>query len=244
MNIFPRKYLRTLATALALAALSGCASVPPEQQDESDPLEGFNRAMFSFNETVDGLIVKPAATLYNDILPEPVNKGVTNFFGNIDDVVVFANDLFQFKFAHAMNDLGRITFNSTIGLLGFIDVATPMGMKKRDEDFGQTLGHWGMGTGPYLVLPIFGPSSIRDGVGLVVDAYIDPINDIEDNSTRNQMIVVEAIDLRADLLSASKVFDEAALDRYLFIRDAYLQRRLNQVHDGNPPKQQLNNNNH
>lgn len=242
MSITPRTYFHSLLVVVAFGLLAGCASVPPEQRDESDPLEGFNRAMFSFNETVDGLIVKPAATLYNDVLPEPVNKGVTNIFGNIEDVVVFANDLFQFKFEHALHDLGRITFNSTIGLLGVLDVATHMGMKKRDEDFGQTLGYWGVGNGPYLVLPVFGPSSIRDGFGLIVDAYIDPINDIDDNSTRNTMIIVEAIDIRADLLSASKVFDEAALDRYLFIRDAYLQRRLNQVHDGNPPKQLLYNN--
>lgn len=242
MSITPRTYFHTLLVVAIFGLLAGCASVPPEQRDEEDPLEGFNRAMFSFNETVDGLIVKPAAHVYNGVLPEPVNKGITNFFGNIGDVVVFANDLMQFKGEHAANDFGRILFNSTIGILGIFDVATHMGMKKRDEDFGQTLGHWGAGTGPYLVLPIFGPSSVRDGIGLVVDAYIDPINDIDDNSTRNAMIIVEAIDLRADLLSASKVFDEAALDRYLFIRDAYLQRRLNQVHDGNPPKQALDNN--
>jgi len=220
-----------------LGAVAGCASVPGPKE-EKDPLESFNRAMYSFNETVDGLIMKPLAIGYNT-LPDPVNKGVTNFFGNIGDVVVLLNDILQFKFTHAASDTGRIVFNSTVGLLGFIDVATPMGFKKRDEDFGQTLGYWGVGSGPYLVLPILGPSSIRDTFGRVVDYHADPITYVRPTGTRGTLIFIEAVDTRADLLSASKVFEEAALDQYLFVRDAYLQRRRSQVYDGDPPREKF-----
>jgi len=218
-------------------AASGCANVPGPRE-EKDPLESFNRAMFTFNETVDGVIMKPLAIGYN-ALPDPVNKGVTNFFGNIGDVVILLNDILQLKLTHAASDAGRIAFNSTVGLLGFIDVATPMGFKKRDEDFGQTLGYWGVGSGPYLVLPIIGPSSIRDTVGRVADYHIDPITYVRPTSTRGALMFVEAVDTRADLLSASKVFEEAALDQYLFVRDAYLQRRRSQVYDGDPPREKF-----
>jgi len=217
--------------------MSGCASVPGPKE-EKDPLESFNRAMFSFNETFDGLIMKPLAIGYN-ALPDPVNKGVTNFFGNIGDVVVLLNDILQFKLTHAASDTGRIVFNSTAGLLGLIDVASPMGFRKRDEDFGQTLGYWGVGSGPYLVLPILGPSSIRDTFGRVVDYYTDPITYVRPTSTRGALIFIEAVDTRADLLSASKVFEEAALDQYLFVRDAYLQRRRSQIYDGDPPREKF-----
>ncbi|MDH5594865.1 MAG: VacJ family lipoprotein [Gammaproteobacteria bacterium] len=220
---------------VCLFLLSACASIPSEVRDESDPFEGFNRTMYSFNETVDDYVMKPVAKGYNFVMPDFANKGVTNFFSNIDDVVVMVNDLFQFKFSHAGRDLGRIGINSTIGLLGFIDVASMWDIPKRDEDFGQTLGHWGLGTGPYLVLPLLGPSDIRDASGRIVDSFIDPITYVRPIESRNGLIILEAIDIRADLLSASRVFEEAALDPYLFVRDAYLQRRQNQVFDGAPP---------
>jgi phospholipid-binding lipoprotein MlaA len=220
---------------VCLFLLSACASVPSDVRDESDPFEGFNRSMHTFNETVDGVLLKPVAIGYNAVMPNVANKGVTNFFSNIDDVVVMFNDLFQFKFAHAGRDASRIGINSTIGVLGFIDVAGMWDIRKRDEDFGQTLGYWGLETGPYLVLPLLGPSNIRDASSLIVDSFMDPITYVRPIDTRNGLMIMEAIDIRADLLSASKVFEEAALDPYLFIRDAYLQRRESQVHDGEPP---------
>ena len=221
--------------SVCLFLLSACATVPSDVRDESDPFEGFNRSMHTFNETVDGVLLKPVAIGYNAAMPNFANKGVTNFFSNIDDVVVMFNDLFQFKFAHAGHDAERIGINSTIGLLGFIDVAGMWDIPKRDEDFGQTLGYWGLKTGPYLVLPLLGPSDIRDISGRVVDSFMDPITYVRPIESRNGLMILEAIDIRAGLLSASKVFEEAALDPYLFARDAYLQRRKNLVHDGEPP---------
>lgn len=225
--------------SISLLLLSACTTIPSDVRDESDPFESFNRSMYTFNETVDGVLLKPVAIGYNAILPNFANKGVTNFFSNIDDVVVMFNDLFQFKFAHAGHDAERIGINSTIGLLGFLDVAGMWDIPKRDEDFGQTLGYWGLETGPYLVLPLLGPSDIRDISGRLVDSFMDPITYVRPIESRNSLIILEAIDIRADLLSASKVFEEAALDPYLFARDAYLQRRESQVYDGEPPLEDM-----
>ena len=220
----------------ATAVLSGCAA--PGPTEEQDPLEGFNRAMYSFNDTVDKAILKPVAQGYDAVLPSPASKGVSNFFSNIDDVVVVFNDLLQFKFAQAAHDTGRIFFNTTVGLLGFLDVASGMELPKHHEDFGQTLGYWGVGNGPYLVLPFFGPSTARDTVGLVGDIYVDPVYDIKPDSDRFWTAALRTVDKRAGLLSASKVLKEAALDPYLFVRDAYLQKRRNDVYDGNPPAEE------
>ena len=229
------KRLFTLTLVLTGALLAGCATVEG-QTDPEDPFESFNRAMYGFNETVDGTILKPAAQGYNALLPSPVNKGISNFFSNLDDVVVVFNDILQLKLEQAAEDSARVLFNSTIGLLGFIDVATGMDLPKHNEDFGQTLGYWGVGTGPYLVLPLLGPSDVRDGIGLVADAYVNPQYDITPEDTQTGLTVVDVLDTRAGLLSASRVLEEAALDPYLFVRDAYLQRRENLVYDGNPPK--------
>lgn len=223
-----------LILVLASTLFSGCATV--EQTDPEDPWEGFNRAMYGFNETVDGTILKPAAQGYNYFMPDFASKGVSNFFSNLDDVVVVFNDILQLKLEQAAKDSARVLFNSTIGLFGLIDVASHMDLPKHDEDFGQTLGYWGVGTGPYLVLPFFGPSNPRDTVGLVADAYVNPQNDITPRETRTALTILDVVDTRAGLLSASRVLDEAALDPYLFVRDAYLQRRENLVYDGNPPK--------
>jgi len=233
MNTFTRLHL--LSVLLFSLVLQGCASVEG-YTDPEDPFESFNRAMYSFNDTLDKAVLKPVAQGYDAALPAPVNKGVSNFFSNIDDVVVLFNDLLQFKFAQAVSDTARIFFNTTIGLLGLVDVATAMDMPKHDEDLGQTLGYWGLDTGPYLVLPFLGPNNIRDTVGLVGDAYVDPLNDITPDGTRTGLVILEGVDTRAGLLSAGKVLKEAALDEYLFVRDAYLQRRQNLVYDGNPPK--------
>ena len=215
---------------------SGCASLNPTTEPH-DPFESYNRAIYKFNEDFDRVVAKPVAQFYQDVLPIPVNKGLTNFFGNINDVIVLANDLMQLKVEQSAQDAGRIFFNTTVGLLGFIDVASHLDLPKHREDFGQTLGYWGVPTGPYFVLPIFGPSTIRDSVGLGVDyATFYPVFNRIDNSTVEwSLFALDLIDQRADLLGISDLLDTAALDPYVFTREAYLQRRLNFVYDGNPP---------
>lgn len=234
-----QRFFRLPAVLLVSASLlGGCASIegPP---DPDDPLESFNRAMYSFNDTVDRAVLKPVAQGYNYVLPDPVNKGVSNFFSNLEDIVVILNDLLQFKIEQAVEDTARVFFNTTVGLLGVIDVASHLDLPKHNEDFGQTLGYWGIGSGPYIVWPFFGSSNPRDTVGFIADAYVNPLYDIEPNHDRNWLIALNIVDNRAGLLSAGKVLEEAALDPYLFVRDAYLQRRDNLIHDGNPPKPKL-----
>ncbi|WP_234422188.1 VacJ family lipoprotein [Sedimenticola thiotaurini] len=218
--------------------LSGCATTG-DYQDPRDPIEGFNRSVYSFNEGLDNMLMKPLARGYKAITPAPVDTGISNFFSNLADVGSAINNLLQFKLERAVSDVGRVLVNSTIGLLGFIDVASNMNMQKYGEDFGQTLGAWGMDPGPYIVLPFFGPSSGRDTVGLVVDWYTDPVAYVDSTRWRNSLIGLRAIDTRADLLSASRVLEEAALDPYEFQRDAYLQKRRNDVYDGAPPPEPL-----
>lgn len=239
MNTFTRIRL-LLSVSLFSLILQGCATVEGPT-DPEDPFESFNRAMYSFNDTLDKAVLKPVAEGYNAVLPDPVNKGISNFFNNIDDIVVIFNDLLQLKIEQAASDTARVFFNTTIGIFGFFDVASGMELAKHNEDLGQSLGYWGIDTGPYLVLPILGPSNIRDTVGLVGDSYVDPMNGVKPDSDRNWLIVVEGVDTRAGLLSTSKVLEEAALDPYLFVRDAYLQHRQNQVYDGNPPKRNFDN---
>lgn len=223
------------AVLLGAALLSGgCASTGPT--DERDPLEGFNRAMHGFNETFDETLGKPVATGYQNITPEPVDRGVTNVFSNVDDLLVIANQLLQGKLGRAASDTGRVLMNSTFGIFGFIDVASDMGMPKHREDFGQTLGYWGMGTGPYIVVPFLGPSNARDLGGTVAESFVDPLLSIDHVPTRNALEALKHLDMRADLLSATTIIDTAALDKYSFVRDAYLQRRNYLVNDGNVPE--------
>jgi phospholipid-binding lipoprotein MlaA len=205
--------------------------------DPSDPWERYNRDMYAFNEALDRSFFKPLARGYNAITPDPVNRGITNFFNNLEDVRSALNNLLQFKIGRAFSDLGRVAVNSTAGLLGVMDVASNMNLPRYDEDFGQTLGVWGLDPGPYLVLPFFGPSSARDGVGVVVDWYTYPVILIDDPWIRWGLLGLDVIDTRADLLYASRVLEEAALDPYAFVRDAYLQRRRDLVYDGNPPEE-------
>jgi phospholipid-binding lipoprotein MlaA len=208
--------------------LTGCAT-----QANKDPLEGLNRGIYKFNDTADKAVIKPIAGAYKAVLPSPIRTGVNNFFENLGTVVTTINDLLQFKFSKAMDDAGRFVINSTVGILGVVDVASMDNVPKHHEDFGQTLGYWGVGNGPYLVLPFFGPSSVRDTTGLVVDTVaFDPISYIDDPRTRNQLRIVKFIDKRAQYLPASDLLDDAALDPYAFMRDAYLQRRESQVRDG------------
>jgi phospholipid-binding lipoprotein MlaA len=214
-----------------MTLLGGCAT----NGDPRDPLEPLNRGIYTFNDGVDSLLIRPAASFYSQIVPEWIRTGVGNFFSNINDVIVVVNDLLQLKLAQAGSDVGRLAINTTAGVLGLFDFATGWGFEKHDEDFGQTLGYWGIGDGPYILLPILGPSSLRDTVGWVGDFYAWPVTYVEDDSTRNILIAVRVVSARAELLAASSILETAALDRYAFVRDAYLQRRRNLVYDGKPP---------
>lgn len=236
MNVLNSMYFRNLIPALSfcLVAVSGCATLDGPT-DAHDPWERFNRGMYTFNDKVDRAVLKPVAKGYRAITPNAVEKGISNFFGNLGEIRVIANDILQLKLVRALSDTSRFVVNSTIGIAGLFDVATHMGLDKHDEDFGQTLGRWGAGTGPYLVLPFFGPSSVRDGIGLVGDYQIDPIGEVDDRDKRNALYAVSIIDNRAQLLEAGEILDEAAFDPYIFLREAYFQRRRNQVYDGAPP---------
>jgi len=216
--------------------LSACATVDPEYADSRDPLEGFNRSMFTFNDNLDQYVAKPLARGYKKITPEPVDRGISNFFSNLDEVSAIVNNSLQLKFRDAASDLGRLAVNSTLGLLGFMDVASNMGLQKHHEDFGQTLGAWGMGPGPYLVLPVIGPSSGRDAVGFTADWFTNPLYYVvEDAGVSWGLYIIRFVDRRADLLKTTDLLESAALDPYSFMRESYLQRRLNQVYDGDPP---------
>ncbi len=228
---------KTSSTLCCLAfamTLGGCATTGPPVA--GDPWESFNRSMFAFNDSVDRAVLEPTARAYRSVVPGFVRTGISNVFGNLDDVVVTLNDLLQLKFAEATADLTRVVVNTTVGLYGLIDVASYLGVEKRNEDFGQTLGHYGVGPGPYLVVPFFGPSTLRDSGGGFVDRAVDPVFRIEDDEAFYGTYLLRAIDTRANLLGASDVARTAALDEYAFVRDAFLQRRLNLVHDGNPPR--------
>ena len=220
---------------LGMLTLGGCAT----NGTPSDPLEPLNRGIYKFNDVVDKAVIKPVAQGYKKVTPDVVRTGVGNFFSNLDDVLVVANDLLQFKLPQAASDFSRLVVNTSIGVLGLVDVATPWELPKHDEDFGQTLGYWGIGNGPYLVLPFLGPSTIRDTAGRIGDGQIDPVYNYDDVPTRNTAIGVNTIDTRARLLDIESVIEDAALDRYSFIRDAYLQKRRSLVYDGNPPREKL-----
>ena len=227
-----------LPVALILLLLSGCASTPSDYRDPRDPFESFNRAMTRFNDDFDRDIFKPMAQTYKSVTPTPVNRGVTNFFGNLADVTSAANNLLQFKLIRASSDVGRVVVNTTLGVLGFMDVASNLDLEIYREDFGQTLGYWGVGSGPYLVLPFLGSNTLRDTGGMVVDwTYLDPLAYLDLGKWRYAFTAVKMVDKRADLLGAKDVLAEAALDPYEFARDAYLQKRLSQVYDGNPPEE-------
>lgn len=227
--------------ALALAMLTGCATT--RSPDSRDPIEPVNRAVYEFNDGLDRAVLKPVAQGYRAVLPSPVRTGVRNFFANLRDPWIAVNQLLQGKVNDALSDTWRFIANTTFGIGGVFDIASDMGMPKHQEDFGQTLGVWGLEPGPYLVLPFFGPSSARDGTGLVADIFVGyaPIDiprwlDLEHRVTwRNALIALDVINIRSNLLDATNVLEEAALDRYAFLRDAYFQRRLSQVYDGNPP---------
>lgn len=229
-----RTLLSLLGTLMTLQ-LAGCAS----NGDPRDPLEPMNRAIHNFNEGLDRAVMKPVAQGYQAVMPNFAQTSVRNFFSNLNDVTVLANDILQFKLESSTSDVLRLSINSTLGFLGLFDIASEMGLHKHNEDFGQTLGRWGVGNGPYLVLPFFGPSSFRDGAGLAVDMeYTDLLKQVDDIATRNQVWVVRTVSRRAELLDAKNAIDAAALDPYEFSRDLYLAHRLGLVHDGKPPAEE------
>ncbi|MEW6678690.1 MAG: VacJ family lipoprotein [Pseudomonadota bacterium] len=223
---------RYILASLLPLALGGCAT----QGDPNDPLEPMNRAIHSFNEGLDKAVIKPVATGYDTVMPGFAKTGVRNFFSNLNDVTVLANDILQLKLEQGTSDFMRLAVNSTFGLLGLLDIASEMGLRKHEEDFGQTLGRWGVGAGPYLVLPFVGPSSIRDTAGFVVDTeYVDLVRNHDHIATRNTALALRVVSRRADLLDAKEAVDSAALDGYEFMRDFYLERRQGLVYDGKPP---------
>ncbi len=234
-NLYINKLFQILALLFTFLLSSGCATLdgPP---NPDDPFESYNRSMFAFNETVDKYAFKPAAEGYQFIMPNFASKGVSNFFSNVDDIVVFVNQLLQFKLAEAAATSARFVFNTTFGLLGLIDVASDMDLPKHNEDFGQTLATWGVGSGPYIVMPLIGPLTIRDTAGLAVDwTYFDPICRRQTLRQSLVTLTIKYIDIRAGLLKASNILDETVPDKYAFVRDAYLSRREFLIYDGNPP---------
>lgn len=224
-----KQWLRPVFSGILVAALlSGCASTT-----NKDPLEGFNRGIYKFNDVADKAVVKPIAGAYKGAIPGPVRTGVSNFFSNLGEIVTVINDLLQFKFDKALTDAGRFAINTTFGIGGLVDWASMDGIEKRKEDFGQTLAYWGWKDSAYLVLPLLGPSTLRDAGGLVVDsAVFDPVYYVDHVPTRNQLLITKAIDARSQYLPGSDLLDEAALDPYIFMRDAYLQRREHLTADG------------
>jgi phospholipid-binding lipoprotein MlaA len=209
---------------MLVAAWAAVVSGPALAEDPRDPLEGFNRAVFAFNEGLDTVLIRPVAVGYDTILPGPVRTGVSNFYNNIEDIFISVNSLLQGKPADAVGDAARFVFNSTFGIAGIFDVASEMGIEKHNEDFGQTLGRWGVGPGPYLVLPVYGPRDVRDAAGLAVGVSVDPVANVGHVPTRNAMTALRLVNERAELLPADKIIEEAALDKYSYLRDAYLPR--------------------
>ena len=224
------------AAVLLMLALSACASGP--NANPRDPLEPFNRGVYRFNDAVDGAVLKPVATAYRDVAPVRVRQGINNFFDNLRDVWSFVNNSLQFKGQAAFDSLRRVGVNTFLGWGGVFDVATEMDIEKHTKDFGHTLGYWGVAPGPYLVLPLLGSSSLRDAVALPVDWQGDLVAAVPHVPTRNTATVVRVIDQRSDLLKAGNMLEEAALDRYSFMRDAYFQRRRSVIFDGNPPDEE------
>jgi phospholipid-binding lipoprotein MlaA len=215
--------------ALVLAVLQGCAMSP--NANPSDPWEPFNRNVSSFNEGLDEAVLQPVATAYQHVTPQIMRTGVTNFFGNIGDVWSFVNNVLQLKPTESVETLFRVGVNTTIGIFGLVDVASGLRLEKHPEDFGQTLGYWGMPAGPYVVLPLFGPSTLRDTFALPVDAKGNLVGRVEDVPLRNSLTTLRLVDTRARYLSAGRLLDAAALDKYSFTRDAFLQRRRGLIRD-------------
>jgi len=231
MKIPVLHYVRIMAV-ICLALNAGACARLGSKGDPRDPFEGFNRSVYSFNAAMDKTIMNRISRFYQAITPDFVDQGVSNFFSNLNDVIVIINDVLQFKLGQAFSDLARLVFNSTIGIGGLIDVSTGMGYLKHNEDFGQTLATWGFGSGPYLVIPFLGPSTVRDGAGyLAATTYASPLAYINDTETYAGLLTLNYVDFKADVLSAQKLIGEAAIDEYEFTKNAYLQQRDNLIND-------------
>ena len=222
---------------MLLLLASGCATPNGDERDPRDPFEGFNRGVYSFNETVDVYVAQPVARAYVKVLHQEIRGRVGNFFSNVQDIFIGVNNFLQGKFVDGVNDWARFTFNTTFGLLGIHDVASEMGLEKHNEDFGQTFGRYGAPPGPYLILPFLGSSTVRDGAGLAIDWWVAPLTEVRPIALRNTLFGLYLVNTRADLLEAGRILEEAALDKYVFQRDAYLQRRRSLIYDGSPPRE-------
>ena len=231
-NILSPSRATLVAFVSGVALLAGCTT---RLANPDDPLESYNRAMFSFNERVDKAVVRPVAQAYDDVTPLPVRTGVGNFFGNVGDLWNGVNNLLQGKIREGLSDAARIGVNSTLGILGLFDVASELGLPKSDEDFGQTLGRWGVAEGPYFVAPFFGPRTVRDATVLPIDLYGDGIWGLSDIALRNSLMALRIVNTRANLLGIDKTLEEGTLDKYSYARDFYLQQRRYRVFDGNVP---------
>ena len=226
---------RWAITMVVLASTFGCATVNGQAPNPVDPLEPINRSVYRFNEGVDRTVLRPVARTYRDTLPLVVRTGVSNFFGNLGDVWNLANNVMQLKLQNSAETFMRLNVNTIFGLGGLLDIASEAGIERHHEDFGQTLGRWGVPTGPYVVLPLLGPSTVRDTAALPVDHYGDALTAVHDIGVRNSLYGLRIVDERATFLRASQMLDDAALDKYSFTRDAFMQRRRSEVFDGSPP---------
>jgi phospholipid-binding lipoprotein MlaA len=227
------RYVAWAGAALVFAVMTGCATGP--NANRADPFEPMNRGVARFNDSVDNAVLRPTATAYRNAVPSMIRTGVTNFFGNLRDVWSLANNILQLKVQNSAETFMRLNVNTFFGLGGVLDVAGELGIERHREDFGQTLGYYGIPAGPYIVLPLLGPSTLRDTAALPLDRYADGLGTVQDIPWRNSLSVLNVVDTRANLLRASQMLEDAALDKYSFTRDAFLQLRLNDVHDGNPP---------
>lgn len=233
-----RGAVRTLPLVLAVV-LAGCTTIQAARGGPGqrlDPWENWNRKVFNFNEDLDRTVLRPVATVYSDVVPQVVRRGVGNFFANFADAWSAVNNFLQLKVAAGFEDLTRVGTNTLFGLFGVLDVASEMGIDHKYEDFGQTLGRYGIGAGAYVVLPLFGPSTVRDTAALPVDRLATPSALIDGPGTGWGLGVLQVVNTRANLLGASRVVDDIALDKYTFIRDAYLQRRRSLIFDGDAPE--------
>ena len=230
--MLPRRRRHFLLGAAALLTSGAALAADPADADPRDPWEGYNRAVYAFNDGLDTVLLKPAAQAYDAVVPEPVDRGVSNFFANLGEVGNFANGLMQAKPGESARALARLAINSTVGLLGLFDVATSLGIERGEEDFGQTLGAWGAGPGPYFVLPVLGPSTVRDGLAAPVDFLSGPAGWLDDPAARNAAVAAAGVDARADLLETEEAVEELTADKYALVRNAYLDRRRYEVSDG------------
>ena len=211
--------------------LFGCATTA--SLDERDPLENFNRGVYSFNQTMDEIIFNPISKLYKAITPDIIEKGVSNFFSNLGDLSVIANEILQLKFDKAASDVSRVLINSTIGLLGFFDISSEIGLPKHNEDFGQTLAQWGFKSGPYIVVPFFGPATLRDLSALVIDkGMLNPMFYIEDDMTKAGLLTLNYVDFKSRFSNRNDLIGAASLDEYEFIKNAYFEKRAYEINDG------------